>query len=310
MIYLPIAELSVNIYFLLLLGGLVGLASGIFGVGGGFLMTPALIFLGIPAPVAVASGLNQILASSVAAVIPQYQRNQVDLQMGVILLSGGMVGSLIGIWIFNWMQALGQIDLFVRLCYIMFLSSIGFLMMKESLMALRYQQARLKGEKPVHKVTRFGWRGVNHKLPLRMRFRKSNLYISIIPPLFIGFLIGILTAIMGVGGGFILIPAMIYILGMPTRIVVGTSLFQIIFVAAFATLMQAFFNNTVDIVLSLILIIGGVIGAQIGSHYGPKFRGENLRLLFSLLVMLIGIILLISLIIPPDDFYEIHPVVS
>ncbi len=292
MIYLPIAEMSANIVILMALGGVVGFLSGIFGVGGGFLMTPMLIFLGIPAPVAVASGLNQILASSVSAVLPHYQRGNVDYLMAGILLAGGLVGSAIGTVIFYLIRQAGQIDLFVTVTYILFLTIIGGIMGRESIASLRTNRASVKRRRRHNFM--HGW-------PNKLRFRKSNLYISIYPPIIIGFFIGILTAIMGVGGGFLMIPAMIYLLGMPTMMVIGTSLLQIIFVAAFATFLQAVLNQTVDIVLSAILIVGGVIGAQIGSQLAPRFRGEELRLWFSILVIGLGVSLLVSLFIPPSD---------
>ncbi|MFK7866325.1 MAG: sulfite exporter TauE/SafE family protein [Alphaproteobacteria bacterium] len=306
MIYLPIAEMSLNILLLLMLGGVIGVLSGIFGVGGGFLMTPFLIFFGVPSPVAVASGLNQILASSLAAFIPHQQRGNVDYMMAGFLLFGGIFGSVAGISLFNYMKIIGQIDLFVKLSYIIFLSIIGGLMVVESLKSIRYAKQKKAGNLKLPPRRKFGTRLITHGMPHRMRFRKSNLYISIYPPIIAGFLVGVLTAIMGVGGGFIMIPIMIYILGMPASMVIGTSLFQIIFVAAFSTMMQAVFNQTVDLVLSLTLIIGGVIGAQIGSHYGQKFRGEQLRLLFALMITALGLALFITLIWPPDDIYEIN----
>ena len=227
-IYLPIAEVSVNAFLLLGLGGLIGILSGMFGVGGGFLMTPLLFFIGIPPAVAVATGANQIVASSFSGVLAHFRRRTVDLRMGTVLLVGGLIGAAAGVAIFNYLRSIGQVDLMVRLCYVVFLGIIGSLMFVESLAALRRSSSGIKPKRKKH--------GLVHKMPLKMRFRVSGLYISVIPPLMVGLFVGVLAAIMGVGGGFIMVPAMIYILGMPTKVVIGTSLFQIIFVALLALL--------------------------------------------------------------------------
>ena len=230
-IYLPIAEVSVNAFLLLGLGGMVGVLSGMFGVGGGFLMTPLLFFIGIPPAVAVATEANQIVASSFSGVLAHLRRKSVDFRMGSVLLAGGLVGSALGVQIFNALKAAGQVDLLVRLSYVVFLGIIGSLMFIESWRAIRNTRS---GKVPVRK--KHSW---IHNLPFKMKFRTSGLYISVIPPLLVGLLVGILAAIMGVGGGFVMVPAMIYLLGMPTKVVVGTSLFQIIFVTAFTNLLDA-----------------------------------------------------------------------
>ena len=231
-IYLPIAEVSVNAFLLLGLGGLVGVLSGMFGVGGGFLMTPLLFFIGIPPAVAVATEANQIVASSFSGVLAHFKRKTVDLRMGTVLLIGGLIGAALGVVVFNYLKAQGQVDLLVKLCYVVFLGVIGGMMFIESARAIRNSR---KGKVvPTRKKHNF-----IHKMPFKMRFRTSGLYISVIPPLLVGVVVGILAAIMGVGGGFIMVPAMIYILRMPTKVVVGTSLFQIIFVTAFTTLLHA-----------------------------------------------------------------------
>jgi uncharacterized membrane protein YfcA len=244
LIYLPIAEVSVNAFLLLGLGGLVGVLSGMFGVGGGFLMTPLLFFIGIPPAVAVATEANQIVASSFSGVLAHLRRKTVDFKMGTVLMLGGLLGAAIGVVLFNHLKSLGQVDLLVKLCYVVFLGIIGGLMFFESLRAIRRTSRNVA---PPKKSRQRGW---VQKLPLKMRFRTSGLYISIIPPLIVGVFVGILAAIMGVGGGFIMVPAMIYILGMPTKVVVGTSLYQIIFVTAFTTLLHATTNYTVDVALA------------------------------------------------------------
>ncbi|GGG71774.1 UPF0721 transmembrane protein [Salipiger pallidus] len=296
-IYLPIAEVSVNIFLLFGLGGLVGVLSGMFGVGGGFLITPLLFFMGIPPAVAVATGSNQIVASSVSGVLAHLKRRTVDLRMGTVLLCGGIVGAALGIWLFNLLKTLGQVDLLVRLCYVVFLGVIGGLMFIESLRALRRSK---RGGRPTRR--HHGW---VHGLPFKMRFRTSGLYISAIPPLMVGLSVGILSAIMGVGGGFIMVPAMIYLLGMPTKVVVGTSLFQIIFVTAFTTLAHAVTNQTVDVLLALILLVGGVIGAQFGTAVGTRLKAEQLRIALATLVLLVCGKLALDLFLTPADLFEL-----
>lgn len=296
-IYLPIAEVSVNAFLLLGLGGIVGILSGMFGVGGGFLMTPLLFFIGIPPAVAVATEANQIVASSFSGVLAHFKRKTVDLRMGTVLLIGGLVGAGFGVMVFNYLKAQGQVDLLVKLCYVVFLGVIGGLMFFESLNAIRNVK---KGKAPVRK--KHNW---IHGLPFKMRFRVSGLYISVIPPLIVGVAVGILAAIMGVGGGFIMVPAMIYLLGMPTKVVVGTSLFQIIFVTAFTTMLHATTNFTVDIVLAVLLLVGGVIGAQIGTRIGIKMKAEQLRILLALMVLVVCGKLALELLLQPSELYSI-----
>jgi uncharacterized membrane protein YfcA len=296
-IYLPIAEVSVNAFLLLGLGGIVGILSGMFGVGGGFLMTPLLFFIGIPPAVAVATEANQIVASSFSGVLAHFKRKTVDLRMGTVLLIGGLIGAALGVYVFNILKAQGQVDLLVKLCYVVFLGVIGGLMFFESLNAIRNVK---KGKAPKRK--KHNW---IHGLPFKMRFRVSGLYISVIPPLVVGVAVGVLAAIMGVGGGFIMVPAMIYLLGMPTKVVVGTSLFQIIFVTAFTTMLHATTNFTVDIVLAVLLLVGGVIGAQIGTRIGVKMKAEQLRILLAIMVLAVCGKLALELLLQPAELYSI-----
>ena len=299
-IYLPIAETSVNIFLLLGLGGLVGILSGMFGVGGGFLMTPLLIFVGIPPTVAVASEANQILASSISGGMAHFQKRGVDIRMGCVLLAGGLLGSAVGVQLYAVMREIGQIDLMISLCYVVFLGVIGLLMMIESIRAIHARQ--IGRPIPARRPGQHNW---IHGLPFKMRFKVSHLYTSIIPPILIGFFVGILAAIMGVGGGFIMVPAMIYLLRMPTNVVIGTSLFQIIFVSAAVTIMHAVKNQTVDVVLATILIIGGVVGAQIGARLGQKLRGEQLRAFLALIVLGVGLKMLSDLLFMPAEIYSL-----
>ena len=298
-IYLPIAETSVNAFTLLGVGGGVGVLSGMFGVGGGFLITPLLFFIGVPPAVAVATGVNQVVASSISRVLAHLKRKTVDIRMGTVLLIGGLIGSLIGIWFFNLMSRLGQIDLIVQLSYVIFLGIIGGLMLQESLRALM----RSKNPNAVRrKLHTHIW---VHNLPMKMKFRTSGLYISVFPPLLVGVGVGILAAIMGVGGGFVLVPAMIYLLGMPTKVVIGTSLFQVTFVAAFTTMMHAITNQSVDVMLAIFLILGGVIGAQVGTRIGVKLRAEQLRILLALLVLAVCGKIAFDLLWTPSELYSI-----
>jgi uncharacterized membrane protein YfcA len=303
MIYLPIAEMSVNIFVILGLGAMVGFLSGLFGIGGGFLMTPLLIFIGIPSPVAVATEANQIVASSVSAVLAHWQRGNVDVKMGLTLLAGGVVGSSAGVWLFTLLRALGQIDLVIKLSFVVFLGLIGSLMMYESVRSM------LRSRKPAAKPASTKGKWID-SLPFKVRYRRSRLYVSILLPLAIGFIVGVLAAIMGVGGGFIMVPAMIYLLGMPTSVVVGTSLFQIIFVTANVTVLQSVTNQTVDIVLALLLLVGGVIGAQFGVRAGSKLKGEQLRVLLAMLVLAVCAKLAYDLVVTPEDLYELGGVVA
>jgi uncharacterized membrane protein YfcA len=303
-IYLPIAEMSANALLLLGLGGIVGFLSGMFGVGGGFLMTPFLIFTGIPPAVAVATGANQVVASSVTGVLAHWRRGNVDFKMGLVLLAGGVVGSSIGVFVFTLMRELGQVDLLVAVSYVLFLGIIGLLMIVESL------RAWLRRRNPTAPRQRLHVHLWIHRLPLKMRFRRSKLYISALAPALIGMFVGVISAVMGVGGGFVMVPAMIYLLGMPTAVVIGTSLFQIIFVMANVTFLQAISNQSVDVVLALLLVVGAVVGAQLGTVAGAKLRGEQVRVLLGLLVLAVGARVGYDLVVTPPDLYSLGPHVS
>lgn len=298
-IYLPIAEVSINAFLLLGIGGLVGVLSGMFGVGGGFLITPLLFFIGIPPGVAVATATTQIVASSFSGVLAHLKRKTVDLKMGTVLLIGGLGGAAVGVQLFRMLRAIGQVELMVTLSYVVFLGIIGGLMFAESLRAIRRARGPHARRPPRRQ---HNW---VHGLPFKIKFRTSGLYISTIPPLMVGALVGILAAIMGVGGGFIMVPAMIYLLGMPTKVVIGTSLFQIIFVTAFTTLMHATTNYTVDMVLAVLLIGGGVVGAQVGTRIGVKMKAEQLRILLAILVLLVSGKLALDLLLQPTELYSI-----
>ncbi len=301
-VYLPIAEVSVNVFLLVGLGIAVGFLSGLFGVGGGFLITPLLIFIGIPPTVAVASSANQIIATSVSGVIAHWRRGTVDFKMGTVLLVSGFIGSWGGVELFGYLRTIGQIDLVIQLSYVFFLGVIGFLMLVESGRTIW----KARGGRTVRrKLHQHYW---VHHWPLKMRFRRSKLYISAIPPFLIGAFVGVLAAIMGVGGGFLMVPAMIYLLGMPTMVVVGTSLFQIIFVAANVTFLQSAQNQTVDVVLALVLVAGSVVGAQWGTRIGQYLRGEQLRGLLALIVLLVVGKLVFDLVATPADFFSIGQV--
>tara|TARA_B100001113_G_C21084276_1_gene611349 strand:+ start:74 stop:991 length:918 start_codon:yes stop_codon:yes gene_type:complete len=292
-LYLPIAEITINPSIFLILGMSVGILSGMFGVGGGFLMTPLLVLLGIPPAVAVASEANHIVGSSLSGTIGHLKRKAVDIKLGNLLLIGGIIGSFIGIGIFNSLMKVGLVDLLITLTYFLFLTGVGSFMLYESLDSLGYLKKK-KRRKTYHHSWIMG-------LPFRMRFKKSGLYISIIPPLLVGFVVGILASIMGVGGGFIMIPAMIYIIRMPTSVVIGTSLYQIIFVTAIVTLLHAFHNQTVDVILALILLLGGAVGAQIGVKLSSKLEGPYLRAALGVLVLSVGIVMASDLLIEPQE---------
>jgi uncharacterized membrane protein YfcA len=302
-IYLPIAEMSVNLFLLLGIGSVVGFLSGVFGVGGGFLMTPLLIFIGIPPAVAVGTQASQILASSLSGVMAQMRRGNVDVRMGMVLVAGGLVGAVLGVWLFGLLRRLGHIDLAISLAYVLFLGTVGILMLIES--AAAWFKVRRRGGAGFTKRHRHLWL---HGLPLKMRFHRSRLYISALMPLGLGVIAGILVAIMGVGGGFLMVPAMIYLIGMPTQVVVGTSLLQITFVTAVTTFLHALNNQTVDVILALALIVGGVLGAQLGSNAGARLRGDQLRILLALLVLAVGAKLGRDLITTPQDIYSLGAV--
>jgi hypothetical protein len=301
-IYLPIAEISVNLVVMLGLGAAVGFLSGMFGVGGGFLLTPLLMLSGIPPAIAVATCANQIVGTSVSGTMAQWRRGNVDLQMGAVLIAGGVVGALAGVFLLKILREAGQAGLMISLTYVFFLGSIGALMLWESVNAIRRQRAGKSIS--ARKASQHNW---IHGLPFKMRFPRSRLYISAIPPLVIGCLVGLLASFLGVGGGFIMVPAMIYLLRMPTNIVVGTSIFQIIFVTAIVTLLHATLNHTLDIMLAFLLIIGGVIGGQFGVRAGQKLRGEQLRALLALMVLGVAIRILLDLVIRPSELYSIVP---
>jgi uncharacterized membrane protein YfcA len=298
-VYLPIAEMSVDALLLLGIGFGVGWLSGLFGVGGGFLLTPVLILIGIPAPVAVGSGANQTLGASVSGLMAQWRRGNVDVRMGSVLLVGGFLGSFAGVQLFAWLRRAGQVDLAVAIFYVVVLGTVGGLMVRESVTAIL--RRRKKRASRLHEHL---WM---HGLPFKMRFRKSRLYISVIPPLVIGFAIGVLSAVMGVGGGFMLVPAMIYLLGMPTAVVIGTSLFQVVFVTANVTFLQAIQVGSVDVVLTLLLLAGGVVGAQFGAAMGTKLRGEETRALLGALVLAVAGALLWDLLRVPEQLFVIGP---
>ena len=303
-IYLPIAEMSVNIFLILAMGGGIGFLSGLFGVGGGFLMTPLLIFIGVPAPVAVGTEANQIVASSVSGVLAHWRRGNVDFKMGSILLIGGFFGSSAGVVLFKYLQLIGQIDLVIKLSFVVFLGIIGSLMFWESIRTI------IRSHNPASRRRKLHQHNWLHGLPFKVRFRKSKLYISAILPFAIGAVVGVLSAIMGVGGGFIMVPAMIYLLGMPTSVVIGTSLFQIIFVTANVTFLQALTVQTVDILLAVLLLAGAVVGAQFGSKYSVRMKGEQLRALLSIMVLGVCIKIIVDLITKPNDLYSITPLLT
>jgi uncharacterized protein len=300
-IYLPIAGMSVNAFVIILLGGAVGMLSGMFGVGGGFLTTPLLIFYGIPPTVAAASASTQVTGASVSGVFAHLRRDGVDFRMGSVLVVGGLFGTLFGAGMFELLQQWGQIDTVINILYVLMLGGIGSLMAWESLTAVG---ATRRGEQLPARKRRH--HPLVASLPGRWRFYKSGLYISPLAPLILGFVTGILTMLLGVGGGFIMVPAMIYLLRVPTNVVIGTSLFQIIFVTAYTTIIQATANQTVDIVLAVLLMVGGVIGAQYGASAGQRLRGEQLRALLALLVLSVGLRLAFSLFATPDSLFIIN----
>ena len=297
--YLPVAEMSANILIFLAMGGAVGFLSGLFGVGGGFLMTPLLIFSGVPPAVAVGTESAQITASSVSGAFAQWQRRNIDFMMGGVLLAGGVLGSVFGVQLVGSLRRIGLFDFFVSMCYVTFLGVIGMLMLIESLNTMRKTRG---GTVAARRSGQHNW---IHGLPLKLRFHRSKLYISAIPPFFIGVFVGLLAAIMGVGGGFIMVPAMIYLLRVPTNVVVGTSLFQIVFLTAATTLLHASQNQTVDVALALLLMVGGVVGAQFGALAGEKLKAEQLRFLLAALVLMVGLRFAWQLIAAPSDLYSI-----
>ena len=298
-IYLPIAGMSVNALLIIALGGIVGLLSGMFGVGGGFLTTPLLIFYGIPPTVAVASATTQITGASVSGAHAHMRRGGVDLKMGGVMIVGGSVGSLVGAVLFRWLQASGQIDLIIGFLYVLLLGGIGGLMLKDALVALGWVETPASAAQPQRHNR---WVA---SLPYRTRFYASGLYISPLAPLALGFAAGILTMLLGVGGGFILVPAMIYVLGMAPRVVIGTSLLMILAVSAVTTMLHSMTTQAVDIVLAALLLIGGVIGAQYGARLATKLKPDLLRLALSVIILLVALRMALGLAWRPDEIYTV-----
>ena len=292
-ILLPIAQVEINIIIILIAGLGVGFLSGLFGVGGGFLMTPLLIFLGIPPATAVGTEANQILGSSVSGGIAHGRKGNIDYEIGLFLLIGGIFGSTVGVVIFRLMRDAGKIDLLISLLYIAFLTIIGSLMLYESVKVLIQKENKL--------TLRKRRRNFIHSLPMKFKFRKSMIYVSILIPISIGLFVGFLSSLMGVGGGFIMVPAMIYLLGMKTIAAIGTSLFQIVFVTANIVILQATYNQSVDLILAILLLIGGVVGAQLGSKYSMKIKGEYLRVCLAMLVLIVSLKMSMDLLNEPSS---------
>jgi len=301
-IYLPIAELPVNVFLMFAMGIAVGFISGMFGIGGGFLMTPLLIFIGISPAVAVASVASHIAASSCSGVIAYWRRRALDFALALMLLGGGLIGTMAGVWLFSVLRSLGQLDLMIGLSYVTLLGVVGGLMIIESVRAI----ARARSGRPAE-IRRPGSHTWIHGLPFKVRFKQSKIYVSAIPLWVIGFSVGFIGAIMGIGGGFLLVPALIYIMRVPTAVVVGTSMVLTLVTMGAATIMHAATNHLVDVVLALILMVGGVIGAQFGARAGQKIRGEQLRLLLGILVMLVGLRFAFELMLRPSNLFSVRP---
>ncbi len=295
-IYLPIAEMAVDPFLMLGIGVIVGAVSGLFGIGGGFLLTPLLILSGIPAPIAVVSGASVSAAASMSSFIPQWERRALDLRLGLIMVISGVVGVTAGSMIFRWLSLIGYAELVVRIAYVLLLGFVGISLLSESLRTL-------KKNKNFEKPSKRSKSDIVYLLPFKMRFPKSKLFISAIPPIIIGFGIGILSAIMGVGGGFLLIPALVYIVHMPPSLVVGTSIFQVLILASTTAFMQAASNGGLDLVLSSILILGAVCGAQIGVIFGRKLKGEQLRILLGAMILTLTMVLALELLLKPTEVY-------
>jgi uncharacterized membrane protein YfcA len=298
-VYLPIAEMSVSIFLLIGLGAGVGFLGGVFGVGGGFLMTPFLIFIGVPPAVAVASTANQVIAGGVTSAYAAWRRRTIDLRMAAVVVAGGFVGSLAGVSLFGLLRSFGQVDLFISLSYVILLGTVGILMAIEATRTLLRRRHSTAGRRRLHEHY---WM---HGLPFKMRFPRSRLYISVLMPLSLSFAIGVLSGVMGVGGGFVMVPAMIYLLGMPTQVVPGTAQVQIVFVAASATFLQAVQHQTVDALLAFILLTGGVVGSHFGSIMSQRLRGEQLRGLLALLLLAVAGKLLVDLTLTPGDLFTV-----
>ncbi|HEY0329172.1 MAG TPA: sulfite exporter TauE/SafE family protein [Rhodopseudomonas sp.] len=300
-LYLPIADIPVNVLLILAMGAAVGFVSGMFGIGGGFLMTPLLIFIGIAPAVAVASVTSHMAASSLSGALSYWRRRAIDPALAMVLLCGGLIGTALGVWFFTLMRALGQLDLVIALSYVVLLTAVGGLMVWEGFRAILRTR---HGQTVVPK--RSGSRNWIHALPLKMRFKRSKMYLSVIPVVAIGLVIGFIGAVMGVGGGFILVPILIYLLRVPTSTVIGTSMVLTLFTMLIATVLHAVTNHQVDAVLALILMIGGVTGAQFGARAGQRIRGEQLRLLLGLLILAVGVRFAIELGIQPQDLFTIR----
>ncbi|WP_455481689.1 sulfite exporter TauE/SafE family protein [Bartonella sp. B35(2025)] len=300
-IYLPIAEMSLNMLILISMGVVAGFFSGLFGIGGGFLITPLLLFYNIPPAIAVGTGANQMIASSVTGAITHFRRRTLDIKLGILLVIGGGIGSLIGIQIFSILKKLGQLDLIISLLYVILLGVVGSLMIIESWYGMIRQ--RKVQESHVRFTGRHLW---IHRLPFKMRFRTSMIYVSIIPILGIGFIVGLLSSVMGIGGGFFMVPALIYLLRVPTSVVIGTSLFQITFVSSFTTVLQSMSNQSVDIVLAFLLMLGGSIGVQYGTRAGRKLKAEQLRIALAFLVLIVCMRLAFQLFIRPDNLFSLN----
>ena len=301
-IYLPIAEIPVNVFLILVMGLAVGFISGMFGIGGGFLMTPLLIFVGIAPAVAVASVASHIAASSFTGALTYWRRRALDPALALMLLAGGLIGTAAGVWLFSLLRSLGQLDLTIGLCYLILLGTVGALMVAESARAI----VRARQGKPTE-IRRGGSHTWIHGLPFKLRFKQSKIYVSTIPVWGIGFIIGFIGAVMGIGGGFLLVPMLIYVLRVPTGVVIGTSMVLTLVTMTFATLMHAATNHLVDAVLALILMVGGVTGAQFGARAGQRIRSEQLRLLLGLLVLAVGLRFAFALVLPPDELYTVRP---
>src|SRR5438067_1088819 len=297
-LYLPIADMPVNIFLILAMGAAVGFVSGMFGIGGGFLMTPLLIFIGINPAVAVASVASHVAASSFSGALNYWRRRALDPSLALMLLAGGLIGTTAGVWLFTLLRKLGPLDLTISLSYLILLCTVGGMMMIESVRAI----LRARGGRPAE-VRRPGSHMWIHGLPLKMRFKTSKIYVSVIPIWVIGFIIGFIGAIMGIGGGFLLVPALIYLIRVPTGVVIGTSMVLTLVTMAYATVIHAATNHLVDAVLALILMIGGVIGAQFGARTGARFSGEQLRLLLGILVLMVGLRFAYDLVVQPADPY-------
>lgn len=300
-LYLPIAELPVNIFVILAMGGTVGFLSGIFGVGGGFLLTPLLIFYGISPAVAVASVTAQITASSTTGALAYLRSGQLDLKLGTVLFSAGIVGSVIGVEVFAMLRALGQLDLIISISYVTFLGAIGGLMVMEGVRAII--RTKKGGAATIRRPGQHNW---IHGLPFKMRFKRSKLYVSVLPVVALGSSIGFLGTVLGIGGGFIMVPALIYLLRVPTAVVIGTSLYQIVATMGVATVLHAATNQTVDVVLALLLMVGGTIGAQFGAQIGQKMKAEQLRAMLGILVLMVGLRFAYDLIVEPEEPYSIE----